>query len=218
MTPGNIVNPSNGVGLHNPNDPSGWYATNLGGDHSGHIRPVSGEEFRLLTDSTHSNRALLQSAAKIAAMIYGGAALSGAGAGGPAAGIHSAGLGFGGSAAGLAPVSVPSAGAYLPAESISGSAAPTLGMTAPADASAVGTGGGSNGGFSFKKLFHMGGSGSGGQRQQQRPYQDDQTALIDEQQRTAQMLAEALRNRQPVNMVVPGGPTPVSPFGAQRYG
>lgn len=88
-TPSQIVNPSRGVGIPNPNEADGgWYATNLDGQP---MHAVTGDQYRTLTDSTHSNRELLQSAAKIAALIYGGAAASGS--------LGSAGLGFGSGAA-----------------------------------------------------------------------------------------------------------------------
>lgn len=126
-TPGMLVNPSGGVGIPNPNEADGgWYATNLGGNG---MEAVTGDQYRTLTDSTHSNRELLQSAARIAALIYGGGALTGS--------LGTAGLGFGGGAAagagevasgygispgfvgggeaGLGAGSVPAAGAITPA-------------------------------------------------------------------------------------------------------
>lgn len=175
LTPSLIMNPQHGLGTPNPNEPDGgWYATNL--DTGGSIHPVTGDQYRTLTDSTHSNRELIQSAAKVAALIYGGAALSGlSGAGG---GLSNAGLGFGGGAAaagavpeeaaGLSEITVPSAGAYLPAESLSGAAAPTLGMAAPVSGVGVGPASPSTGWLDkLTKLGSGGGSSGGGQPQPQ---------------------------------------------------
>lgn len=228
LTPSSIMNSATGGmiggGISNPNEPDGgWYATNL--DTGGSIHPVTGDQYRTLTDSSHSNRDLLQAAAKVAALIYGGAALSGVGAGGAASGISNAGLGFGGSAgagaateagttggeaAGLSEVAVPSAGAYLPAESLSSAAAPTLGMTAPAAGGAeVGTGAAS-GGFDWQGMLKhanpFGGSGEGGSPQygdysriaeqlSRNQLQDQRKQVMAQQQAQGPSLQERRRQR-----------------------
>lgn len=137
--------------------------------------------------------------------------------------------------AGLSEVALPASATYL-APIAGGSSAVPAGMAAAdsAGAAAVGPsselagsavsmapeGGGSSGGSNFlQRLFHMGGNLAKGGGQQRQPYHYQNPAVADyaQQQQSAEMLAEALSKRQPVDPVVRGGPTPVSPFGQQRY-
>ena len=115
----------------------------------------------------------------------------------------------GGLGDGLSNVSLPSSAKYLPSESMSSAASSTLGMTAPTDVAAVGTGGAGAGGFSWqnlKNLFHTG----GGSKQQTR-YANPIVADYSQQQQAIETLADALKNKQqqPVNTLVPGGPVTV---------
>lgn len=218
-TPGQIVNPSGsyGLGIPNPNEPDGgWYATNLD---TGSMHPVTGENYRELTNSSHSNRDLLQAAAKVATLIYGGAALSGIGAGGTAAsGIGNAGLGFGGSAvAGVAPeaanvASGATAGAesssILPSvDTIGGSAA---GVPTEAVTSGNAVGGSGAGGFDWQGMLKhanpFGGSGEGGSPQygdysriaeqlSKNQLQDQRKQVMAQQQAQGPSLQERRRHR-----------------------
>lgn len=131
-------------------------------------------------------------------------AIGGGGAGGAAAG------------AGLSDVAVPSAGAYLGPVGAGGEAGAATGPPSSLAGSATSMvppeGTASSGGWQqqIRRLFHMGGSGQ--QQRQPYHYQSPQVADYAQQQQAAEMLAEALNKKQPIDPIVRGGPIPVGRY------
>lgn len=153
------------------------------------------------------NTARNQSIIQMLALMAGGATVAGAAPWSAAAGAAPEAVG---GAEGLGEVTVPSAGAYLPAESLSSAAAPTLGMTAPtAGGAEVGTGA-AGGGFDWQGMLKhanpFGGSGDGGNPQygdysriaeqlSRNQLQDQRKQVMAQQQAQGPSLQERRRHR-----------------------
>lgn len=178
-----------------------WSPADIGGGYALQITPEA--QLRKSRDARNAQ----DNVALTFAAIAGGAAAAGAGGGSAAAG--GAAPEAAGSAAGLSEVAVPSAGAYLPAESLSSAAAPTLGMTAPT-AESVGAGTGGAGGFDWQGMLKhanpFGGSGEGGSPQygdysriaeqlSRNQLQDQRKQVMAQQQAQGPSLQERRRQR-----------------------
>lgn len=136
--------------------------------------------------------------------IGGSAAAVGASTGGAMAAFPALG---GGAAAGAALPELPTIGgaaAGVPESAVAGTP----------DAAAVSDAGGSSGGSNMlQRLFHMGGNQMGGGQSRAYRFQAPPAmADVDQQQRAAEMLAEALSKKQSVDPIVRGGPVPVGRY------
>lgn len=127
-------------------------------------------------------------------------ALSGSAAGGALAGAGGA------ASAGVPGVpTIGGAAAGVPESAVAGT---------PDAVAASEAGGGSSGGSNMlQRLFHMGGNmAKGGGQQQPYRYQNPMVADYAQQQQAAEMLADALNKRQPVDPIVRGGPIPIGRY------
>lgn len=213
-----------------------WSPADIGGGYALQITPEA--QLRKSRDARNAQ----DNVALTFAAIVGGLAAAGAGGGAAGAGANTgAGLsdiavpsagnylapiaGGGGAAggaaagaAGLSDVAVPSAGSYLAPVGAGGGAGAGAAAVGPPSSlagsatSMVPPEGASSGGWQqqVKRLFHMGGN-SGSQRQPYR-YQNPTVADYAQQQQAAEMLADALNKRQPIDPIVRGGPIPIGRY------